>query len=82
MHQQPVVRHAQRALHPAPGGQHGRAQTNEAVEAAVPLINLFPTGAIEQSVNIAQMAVGRPTNKPGGEAVGVLSLDSVPPAEA
>jgi D-3-phosphoglycerate dehydrogenase len=33
-------------------------------------------------VNIAQMAVGRPTNKPGGEAVGVLALDSVPPAEA
>jgi D-3-phosphoglycerate dehydrogenase len=33
-------------------------------------------------VNIAQMAVGRPTNRPGGEAVGVLSLDSVPPAEA
>jgi D-3-phosphoglycerate dehydrogenase len=33
-------------------------------------------------VNIAQMSVGRPTNKPGGEAVGVLSLDSVPPAEA
>jgi D-3-phosphoglycerate dehydrogenase len=34
------------------------------------------------NVNIAQMSVGRPTNKPGGEAVGVLSLDSVPPAEA
>ena len=33
-------------------------------------------------VNIAQMAVGRHTNRPGGEAVGVLSLDSVPPAEA
>ena len=33
-------------------------------------------------VNIAQMSVGRPTNKPGGEAVGVLALDSVPPAEA
>ena len=33
-------------------------------------------------VNIAQMAVGRRTNKPGGEAVGVLALDSVPPAEA
>jgi D-3-phosphoglycerate dehydrogenase len=33
-------------------------------------------------VNIAHMAVGRPTNKPGGEAVGVLALDSVPPAEA
>jgi len=33
-------------------------------------------------VNIAQMSVGRPTNKPGGEAVGVLALDSTPPAEA
>lgn len=33
-------------------------------------------------VNIAQMSVGRPTNRPGGEAVGILSLDSVPPAEA
>ena len=33
-------------------------------------------------VNIAQMSVGCPTNKPGGEAVGVLALDSVPPAEA
>ncbi len=37
-------------------------------------------GRIE--INIAQMSVGRPTNKPGGEAVGVLALDSVPPAEA
>lgn len=33
-------------------------------------------------INIAQMSVGRPTNKPGGEAVGILALDSVPPAEA
>lgn len=34
-------------------------------------------------VNIAQMSVGRPnTSKPGGEAIGVLSLDSAPPAEA
>ncbi len=33
-------------------------------------------------VNIAQMSVGRRTNQPGGEAVGVLALDSVPPAEA
>ncbi len=33
-------------------------------------------------VNIAQMSVGRPTNKPGGEAIGVLALDSRPPAEA
>jgi len=33
-------------------------------------------------VNIAQMSVGRAVDKPGGEAVGVLSLDSQPPAEA
>ncbi len=33
-------------------------------------------------VNIAQMSVGRGTNKPGGEAVGVLALDAQPPAEA
>jgi len=33
-------------------------------------------------VNIASMSVGRPTNKPGGEAIGVLSLDAQPPAEA
>jgi len=33
-------------------------------------------------VNIAQMSVGRATNKPGGDAIGILSLDSAPPAEA
>ncbi len=33
-------------------------------------------------VNIAQMSVGRATDKPGGQAIGVLALDSVPPAEA
>jgi len=33
-------------------------------------------------VNIAQMSVGRATNKPGGEAIGALALDSQPPAEA
>ncbi len=33
-------------------------------------------------VNIAHMSVGRETNKPGGEAIGVLSLDSQPPADA
>lgn len=33
-------------------------------------------------VNIAHMSVGRSENKPGGEAVGVLALDSQPPAEA
>jgi D-3-phosphoglycerate dehydrogenase len=33
-------------------------------------------------VNIAQMSVGRGTDKPGGDAIGVLSLDAKPPAEA
>jgi D-3-phosphoglycerate dehydrogenase len=33
-------------------------------------------------VNIAQMSVGRSTDKPGGDAIGILSLDSAPPAEA
>ncbi len=33
-------------------------------------------------VNIGQMAVGRAGDQPGGEAVGVLNLDSEPPAEA
>jgi D-3-phosphoglycerate dehydrogenase / 2-oxoglutarate reductase len=33
-------------------------------------------------VNIAQMSVGRATDKPGGDAIGILSLDSTPPAEA
>lgn len=36
----------------------------------------------KHQVNIAQMSVGRATNKPGGEAVGVLALDAAPPAEA
>ena len=33
-------------------------------------------------VNIAQMSVGRGSNKPGTQAVGAISLDSRPPAEA
>jgi D-3-phosphoglycerate dehydrogenase / 2-oxoglutarate reductase len=33
-------------------------------------------------VNIAQMSVGRATDKPGGDAIGIMSLDSAPPAEA
>jgi len=36
----------------------------------------------KHQVNIAQMSVGRPTNRPGGEAIGVLALDAPPPAEA
>lgn len=34
------------------------------------------------NVNIAQMSVGRVGDKPGGEAVGVLQLDSSPSAQA
>ncbi|MHB8902825.1 MAG: phosphoglycerate dehydrogenase [Thermoguttaceae bacterium] len=33
-------------------------------------------------VNIAQMSVGRVSDQPGGQAVGILTLDSQPPAEA
>jgi D-3-phosphoglycerate dehydrogenase / 2-oxoglutarate reductase len=33
-------------------------------------------------INIAQMSVGRSADVPGGDAVGILSLDSTPPAEA
>ena len=40
--------------------------------------NLF--GA--HQVNIAHMSVGRSTDTPGGDALGILSLDSQPPAEA
>jgi len=36
----------------------------------------------QHRVNIAQMSVGRATDKPGGDAIGILSLDSAPPAEA
>ena len=36
----------------------------------------------KHQVNIADMAVGRGTNKPGEAAVGALTLDSQPPAEA
>ncbi len=33
-------------------------------------------------INIAQMSVGRGGNQPGGQAVGIMALDSQPPAEA
>ncbi|QDT00214.1 D-3-phosphoglycerate dehydrogenase [Adhaeretor mobilis] len=36
----------------------------------------------EHGVNIAQMAVGRAGDHPGGEAVGILNLDAAPSAEA
>jgi len=36
----------------------------------------------KHQVNIADMAVGRGTSEPGGDAVGVLAVDSPPPPEA
>lgn len=36
----------------------------------------------QHKVNIAQMSVGRAGDAPGGEAVGVLNLDSIPSPEA
>ncbi|MGL6194668.1 MAG: ACT domain-containing protein, partial [Thermoguttaceae bacterium] len=33
-------------------------------------------------VNIAHMSLGRELPKPGGDAIGVLSLDAVPPTDA
>ena len=36
----------------------------------------------QHNVNIAQMAVGRAGDAPGGEAVGILNLDAEPPAAA
>ncbi len=33
-------------------------------------------------VNIAQMSVGRAAEMPGGDSIGILALDSAPPAEA
>lgn len=36
----------------------------------------------KHQVNIAQMSVGRASDKPGGDAIGVLNLDNPPPPEA
>lgn len=36
----------------------------------------------QQGVNIGQMTVGRETDQPGGQAVGILNLDSLPTQEA
>lgn len=36
----------------------------------------------QHQVNIAQMSVGRESESPGGDAIGVLNLDSSPPQEA
>jgi D-3-phosphoglycerate dehydrogenase len=44
------------------------------------LIGFIGTTFGQHSVNIAQMNVGR--NQSGGEAIGVVNLDSIPPASA
>jgi D-3-phosphoglycerate dehydrogenase len=36
----------------------------------------------KHGVNIAQMSVGRRSDTPGGEAIGVLNLDGPPPQQA
>lgn len=46
------------------------------------IIGAIGTICGRHNVNIAQMSVGRATDKPGGEAVGALNLDSQPPDEA
>ncbi|QDU93666.1 phosphoglycerate dehydrogenase [Lignipirellula cremea] len=46
------------------------------------IIGRVGTALGRHSVNIAQMAVGRAGESPGGKAIGVLNLDSMPPQEA
>jgi len=46
------------------------------------LIGFVGTIFGKHNTNIAAMTVGRAGNQPGGEAIGVLNLDSVPPEEA
>ena len=46
------------------------------------LIGFMGTTMGKYGVNIAGMSVGREADKPGGEAIGVVNLDSTPPAEA
>ena len=46
------------------------------------LIGFIGTVFGEHNVNIAQMALGRKQDRPGGASVAVLNLDSEPSAEA
>ena len=46
------------------------------------LIGYIGTILGRHNVNIANMALGRQTNKPGGDSVAILNLDSEPSAEA
>jgi D-3-phosphoglycerate dehydrogenase len=46
------------------------------------LIGFIGTTFGRHNVNIAQMNVGRESEQPGGEAIGVVKLDGTPPEEA
>ncbi len=46
------------------------------------LIGFIGTTFGRHNVNIAQMNVGREADQPGGEAIGIVNLDSVPPESA
>jgi D-3-phosphoglycerate dehydrogenase len=46
------------------------------------LIGFIGTTFGRHDVNIAQMNVGRAADEPGGEAIGVVKLDSIPPDSA
>jgi D-3-phosphoglycerate dehydrogenase len=46
------------------------------------LIGFIGTTFGRHNVNIAQMNVGREADTPGGEAIGVVNLDAVPPESA
>jgi len=46
------------------------------------LIGFMGTTMGKYGVNIAGMSVGREADCPGGEAIGVVNLDSPPPQEA
>lgn len=46
------------------------------------IIGKVGTACGQHDVNIGQMSVGRATNQPGGNAIGVLNLDSQPSEEA
>jgi D-3-phosphoglycerate dehydrogenase len=46
------------------------------------IIGLMGSSLGKHEINIAQMSVGRAiSDHPGGKAIGVLNLDSIPPAE-
>ena len=55
LHRQPLVRHAQRALHAAPVREHGRGPDQRGGRGGRLLIDFFTSGAIKQSVNMSPL---------------------------